>query len=82
MRTNRRKMMNSKVDLKVEYYSNRVADHSNRLDSAIKNKGFCIMIAREIYQFFRYRLERFEFEDVVRYSLVITIGWLVKRCLE
>ena len=28
------------------------------------------MIAREIYQFFRYRLERFEWEDVVRYILV------------
>lgn len=33
-------MMNSKVDLKVEYYSNRVTDHSNRLDSAIKNKHY------------------------------------------
>lgn len=44
--------------------------------------AYTIMIAREIYQFFRYRLERFEFEDVVRYSLVITLGWLVKRCLE
>ena len=36
MRTNRRKMMNSKVDLKVEY----ITDHSNRLDSAIKNKHY------------------------------------------
>lgn len=44
--------------------------------------AYTLMIAREIYQFFRYRLERFEFEDVVRYSLVITIGWLVKSCLE
>ena len=44
--------------------------------------AYTIMIAREIYQFFRYRLERFEFEDVVRYSLVITIGWLVKSCFE
>lgn len=44
--------------------------------------AYTIMIAREIYQFFRYRLERFEFEDVVRYSLVITLGWLVKSCLE
>ena len=39
MRTNRRKMMNSKVDLKVEYITvTGVTDHSNRLDSAIKNK--------------------------------------------
>ena len=44
--------------------------------------AYTIMIAREIYQFSRYRLERFEFEDVVRYSLVITLGWLVKSCLE
>lgn len=44
--------------------------------------AYKIMIAREIYQFFRYRLERFEWEDVVRYSLVITLGWLVKSCLE
>jgi hypothetical protein len=44
--------------------------------------AYTIMIAREIYQFFRYRLERFEWEDVVRYSLVITLGWLVKSCLE
>lgn len=44
--------------------------------------AYTLMIAREIYQFFRYRLERFEFEDVVRYSLVITLGWLVKSCLE
>ena len=44
--------------------------------------AYTIMIAREIYQFFRYRLERFEWEDVVRYSLVITLGWLVKNCFE
>ena len=44
--------------------------------------AYTIMIAREIYQFFRYRLESFEWEDVVRYSLVITLGWFVKSCLE
>ena len=44
--------------------------------------AYTLMIAREIYQFFRYRLERFEWEDVVRYSLVITLGWLVKNCFE
>lgn len=44
--------------------------------------AYTIMIARELYQFFRYRLERFEWEDVVRYGIVITIGWLVKSCLE
>ena len=40
--------------------------------------AYTIMIAREIYQFFRYSLDIFEWEDVVRYSIVITLGWLVK----
>ena len=40
--------------------------------------AYTIMIAREIYQFFRYRLDIFEWEDVVRYCIVITLGWLVK----
>ena len=44
--------------------------------------AYTIMIAREIYQFFRCRLERFEWEDIVRYSVVITLGWLVKSWLE
>lgn len=44
--------------------------------------AYTLMIAREIYQSFRYRLERFEWEDVVRYSVVITLGWIIKSCLE
>lgn len=44
--------------------------------------AYTIMIAREIYPFFHYHLERFEWEDVVRYSVVITLGWLVKSWLE
>ena len=40
--------------------------------------AYTIMIAREIYQFFRYHLERFEWENVVRYSIVITLDWLVQ----
>lgn len=44
--------------------------------------AYTIMIARELYQFFRYRLEQFEWEDVVRYSIVITLGWLVKSWIN
>ena len=44
--------------------------------------AYTIMIAREIYQFFRYHLSRFEWEDVVRYGIVITIGLLVKNWIN
>lgn len=33
-----------------------------------------IMIGREIYQWKHYNLSRFEWEDIIRYSLVIIIG--------
>ena len=33
-----------------------------------------VMIAREIYQYKKYHLSRFEWEDVIRYSLVILLG--------
>lgn len=36
-----------------------------------------IMVAREIYQYKHYKLERFEWEDIVRYSFVIAIGYIV-----
>lgn len=36
-----------------------------------------IMIAREYYQWKRYRLAKFETEDVVRYSIIITIGTII-----
>lgn len=36
-----------------------------------------IMVAREIYQYKHYKLERFEWEDIIRYSFVITIGYVV-----
>lgn len=35
------------------------------------------MIAREAWQYKVYHLLAFEWEDVVRYSLVILLGWLV-----
>ena len=35
------------------------------------------MVAREVWQYMVYHLLCFEWEDVVRYSLVILLGWLV-----
>ena len=36
-----------------------------------------IMIGREIYQYKHYHLSRFEWEDVVRYSVVIVLGSII-----
>lgn len=36
-----------------------------------------VMVGREIYQYKHYHLSRFEWEDVVRYSLIIIIGSVV-----
>lgn len=33
-----------------------------------------IMIGREVYQYKHYHLSRFEWEDIVRYSVVIVLG--------
>lgn len=35
-----------------------------------------IMVGREIYQWKHYNLARFEWEDIIRYSLVIILGSL------
>lgn len=40
-----------------------------------------LMIWREFYQYDKYQLPRFEWEDVVRYSLVIIIGSVVNYWL-
>ena len=40
-----------------------------------------LMIWREVYQYDKYKLPRFELEDVVRYSLVIIIGSVVNYWL-
>ena len=36
-----------------------------------------IMIAREYYQYKHYKLERFEWEDIIRYSLAIILGSII-----
>ena len=33
-----------------------------------------VMVGREIYQYRHYHLEKFEWEDIVRYTLVILLG--------
>ena len=39
--------------------------------------AFPVMIGREIYQYKHYHLEKFEWEDIVRYALVILIGSII-----
>ena len=36
-----------------------------------------IMVCREIYQYKHYHLEKFELEDIVRYSVVILLGSII-----
>ena len=36
-----------------------------------------IMVGREIYQYKYYRLTKFEWEDVVRYSIIIILGSII-----
>ena len=40
-----------------------------------------LMVARELYQWRRYHLPRFEWEDVVRYAVVIVVGYVVRSAL-
>lgn len=39
--------------------------------------AFPVMIGREIYQYKHYHLTKFEWEDIVRYSVVIVLGSIV-----
>ena len=36
-----------------------------------------VMAAREYYQYKHYKLERFEWEDIIRYSFVIIVGSVI-----
>lgn len=40
-----------------------------------------LMVWREVYQYDKYQLPRFEWEDVIRYSFVIIIGSIVNYWL-
>lgn len=40
-----------------------------------------VMVLREYYQYKHYKLARFEWEDIVRYSLVIAIGSVIHSLL-
>nr|DAG34340.1 MAG TPA: hypothetical protein [Caudoviricetes sp.] len=35
------------------------------------------MVVREVYQWKKYNLPRFEWEDIIRYGVVITIGSII-----
>ena len=36
-----------------------------------------VMVGREIYQYKHYHLTKFEWEDVVRYSIIIILGSII-----
>ena len=36
-----------------------------------------VMVGREIYQYKHYHLSKFEWEDVVRYSIIIILGSII-----
>lgn len=36
-----------------------------------------IMVGREVYQYKHYHLAKFEWEDIVRYSVVIVLGSII-----
>lgn len=40
-----------------------------------------IMVVREYYQYKHYKLERFEWEDIIRYSFVIIVGSVIRILL-
>ena len=40
-----------------------------------------IMAVREYYQYKHYKLARFEWEDIIRYSFTITIGSIIHALL-
>ena len=39
--------------------------------------AFPIMVVREYYQYKHYKLEMFEWEDIIRYSFVIIVGSVI-----
>ena len=36
-----------------------------------------VMVGREVYQYKHYNLSRFEWDDVVRYSIIISLGSII-----
>ena len=39
--------------------------------------AFPVMVGREIYQYNHYHLAKFEWEDIMRYSVVIVLGSII-----
>ena len=44
--------------------------------------AFPIMVVREVYQWKRYKLKKFEWEDVIRYGIIIVLGSIGSLYLE
>ena len=40
-----------------------------------------LMVGRELYQWLCYHIQRFEWEDVARYAVVIVVGCVVRSAL-
>lgn len=47
------------------------------VSSLVGPLAITMMIGREIYQWRHYRLPRFEWEDIVRYTVIILLGCAV-----
>ena len=47
------------------------------ISSIINILSLPIMVSREIYQWKNYNLSRFEWEDIIRYSIVIILGSII-----
>lgn len=47
------------------------------ISSIINILSLPIMVSREIYQWKYYNLSRFEWEDIIRYSIVIILGSII-----
>lgn len=47
------------------------------ISSIISILSLPIMVSREIYQWKHYNLSRFEWEDIIRYSIVIILGSII-----
>ena len=47
------------------------------ISSIISILSLPIMVSREIYQWKQYNLSRFEWEDIIRYSIVIILGSII-----
>ena len=68
----------AKVDEKLAEVDSTVGEAVRKADAATGLWSLPLMVGRELYQWRRYHLPRFEWEDVVRYAVVIIVGCVVR----